>query len=375
MWTLVLLMITIASSTTHSVTAARNITDMLEILDQRKMQSSKKSRSPSQRPVFKIVVTPAPTNKPTKQPPMTCPNGTYVEKCPDGTHGPIFPSNCKKICTWYDTTNCTARCPLSGPKPPGCVNVCRSLTLLPLGCVERCCPTRKPPTKRPRFNVVDTKAPASAPTCNTNVPCNDNNKCTTDTAVCPIGTTTGECVFTPSVSCTSGFSCDPFTGLCKKNDELIPCVAVIDEDDNFGGNQQQLWNQFRTKYPSRPFCLLIPNANSFPINNTISMPPNFINDTLVTIKNGLIRDNGNVSLAYDWRTMCGLNSYTSANVPWVGLFVDDSGSMTRAEVIASINKFQQDMNKSNIQIKEVVNGNENWILPFLTTLVPNATTP
>ncbi len=47
---------------------------------------------------------------------------------------------------------------------------------------------------------------------------------------------------------------------CKSNDQLIPCVAVIDEDGAFSfPDQAAWWTEFRTQYPSMIFCLLIPN--------------------------------------------------------------------------------------------------------------------
>ena len=153
-------------------------------------------------------------------------------------------------------------------------------------------------------------------------------------------------------------------------DGVIPCIAVIDEDSNFSdcngcSDQATMWNNFRARYPNRPFCLLVVE-DGIP---SIIPPPNFQNDTNTVLQYNITRDNGNMALADDWVHLCDLDSYTSEDVPSVGLFVDDSGSMTKSEVYASYNKFFNDMAAQGIRVKEVVNTQENWILPFMTTLV------
>ena len=54
-------------------------------------------------------------------------------------------------------------------------------------------------------------------------------------------------------------------------------IAVIDEDDSFGsgGPQEEAWRTFRSSYPNRPFCLLIPNPEG-----GVSLPQNFMDDPL-----------------------------------------------------------------------------------------------
>ena len=83
-------------------------------------------------------------------------------------------------------------------------------------------------------------------------PCDDGNPCTLD--FCLNGVCRAE-----SVACGLGESCDPFTGLCKDNENLVPCVAVIDEWDN--RNYSFEWANFRARFPQRPFCLLVPNGS------------------------------------------------------------------------------------------------------------------
>jgi hypothetical protein len=167
--------------------------------------------------------------------------------------------------------------------------------------------------------------------------------------------------------CPFGTSCDPADGDCKQDDLLVPCITVIDEDDSFGNpTQEELWNEFRRLYPTRPFCLL----NPIPSYGGLSIPSNFANDDYTTTFLNIRRDNGDVALAEDWAAMCGFDYYGESHVGFVGLFVDDSGSMTKSEVMASYTLFLNKMSALGIQVKEVTNSNENWILPFLTTLAP-----
>jgi hypothetical protein len=199
--------------------------------------------------------------------------------------------------------------------------------------------------------------------------CDDGDLCTVDSIICDATTDSGwECVFTP-LSCDPGFSCDPTDGLCKADDELIPCVAVIDEDDSFGSgsgtNQEQMWSEFKSSYPDRPFCLLVPGPEG-----DVKTPENFLSDDLTDVFFNVARDYGEVSMAEDWVAKCGLDLYTSANVGWVGLFIDDSGSLEESEVAASRDLFYSKLEAQGIQTRKVVNGDENWILPFLTTLAP-----
>ena len=138
---------------------------------------------------------------------------------------------------------------------------------------------------------------------------------------------------TETMSCPAGFRCND--GECKLIDDLVPCVAVIDEDASFGhGPQQEIaWNEFRERYPHRPFCLLMqPPGN----NEKMSIPENFSNDGLITQSN-IVRDDGDVSKASDWATLCGLTKFFAAGigVDFVGLFIDDSGSLYESQVRAS----------------------------------------
>ena len=149
---------------------------------------------------------------------------------------------------------------------------------------------------------------------------------------------------------------------------MIPCIAVIDEDTEFT-TQAATWNEFRTGYPFRPFCLLDVYSTD---NQIVHVPPNFMNDSNALLVPNVTRDDGNSSLAEDWAKKCGIDSYLTSNIEFVGLFVDISGSMVFSTVEASYNKFMNDMNTSGIEVRCVHNSNENWILPFMATLVPGS---
>ena len=149
-------------------------------------------------------------------------------------------------------------------------------------------------------------------------------------------------------------------------------VGVIDEDDDFrewgwfSRTQTTLWREFRKEYPDRPYCLLVPEHK-----RGMNIPSEFLNDPKTVVHYNVKRDNGMTSNREDWVKMCGLDKYTSANVQWVGLFIDDSGSLKEHEVSKSRDLFYSELEKRGIQVRKVVNEKENWIKPFMTTLVPN----
>ena len=143
--------------------------------------------------------------------------------------------------------------------------------------------------------------------------CEDANLCTIDTPVCDEATGIWECTRTSKQCLQPNRSCDPTDGLCKPDDQLVPCVAVIDEDTEFGGDEEETWAEFRCQYPGRPFCLLVvaPGPNT---SGEVSIPDNFLSDGNVIYEFNIPRDYGDASKASDWVAKCGLDGYTSANV-------------------------------------------------------------
>jgi len=105
-------------------------------------------------------------------------------------------------------------------------------------------------------------------------------------------------------------------------------------------------------------------------------PTGFFNDTLSpdgvdrTIVSNVARDNGFEASRSDWFEICRLDRFTASAIGFIGLFVDTSGSMTLNTVRASYNFFLSRVADSNNTVANVFNGQERFITPFLTTLVP-----
>lgn len=80
------------------------------------------------------------------------------------------------------------------------------------------------------------------------------------------------------------------------------------------------------------------------------------------------RDNGDPALASDWLGSCNYTDLAVSGIDFIGLFVDESGSMTRATVQASLNKFYADLTAASLTYCSVFDGTEDWITPFDTLL-------
>lgn len=68
--------------------------------------------------------------------------------------------------------------------------------------------------------------------------------------------------------------------------------------------------------------------------------------------------------------MCDLGRFVGGAVDFVGVFVDESGSMDRGTVAASLAKFDADLLNAGLTVSQVFNPNEDWITPFTTDLAP-----
>lgn len=154
--------------------------------------------------------------------------------------------------------------------------------------------------------------------------------------------------------------------------QKIACVSVIDEavgtpfvvsKDLIDSN----WTQFRDLYPDRPFCLLRPNAvvqgSGFKLV-ALHIPQDFYDDDTAFVRK-VTRDYGNPSNTSDWFDICGMADLRASGVTAVSLFVDDSGSLKKEMVAASRAQFNQTLFDNNMKLIEVVNGNENWVLPHI----------
>ena len=79
------------------------------------------------------------------------------------------------------------------------------------------------------------------------------------------------------------------------------------------------------------------------------------------------RDNNTSALASDWYTICGLDSVPSGSK--VGLFIDNSGSMTTDTVRKSFELLLSKCQARNIELVVTENSAEDWITPFNKNLI------
>lgn len=168
--------------------------------------------------------------------------------------------------------------------------------------------------------------------------------------------------------------CDPFDGVCKPIDAVVPCIAIIDESDNFSDAIiEEKWISFREDYPDRPFCLLQPLNSA---SSTLYIPPSFLSDPRTTFAQVSRDDLGAASEIQpspsDWFNICGFAVYQGSDIDFIGKFLDTSGSMTLTTVRASNDLFDQNVSNAGLTNQDVFNTGEDWITPFVTTLVPGA---
>ena len=193
--------------------------------------------------------------------------------------------------------------------------------------------------------------------------CDDNNSCTKDTCDPVTG-----CIHTPVV-CGKNKACDRLTGTCELIESIRPCIAVIDESNTYSDNEiNARWLSFRTNFPSRPFCLLQPLNPRVSFNRLfIPTTPDFLSDprAVFAIVN---RDEANPAKASDWLGSCNFTDLAVTGIDFVSLFVDESGSMTRETIEASLNKFFADLTTASLTYCSVFDGTEDWITPFDTLL-------
>lgn len=172
------------------------------------------------------------------------------------------------------------------------------------------------------------------------------------------------------------------------------CIAILDESDPLKSTLSTDWANFRTLYPLRPYFLLQVNGNNQRLGISLNMQSSIIEDPLTRAfirsqssaypleaeaefrftaydstadaavnPNGITRDNGNVGLATDIFSLCGLNTLDPGDN--VFLFVDNSGSMTVPVIRATLNLLQTQCNSAGINISSVFNTQENYVRPFI----------
>lgn len=107
-------------------------------------------------------------------------------------------------------------------------------------------------------------------------------------------------------------------------------------------------------------------GNSY--DTILSVPTNFQIDQYkraATVEGpySVARDFSDSNKTTDWFTLANCQELVPGTL--VGLFIDRSGSMTQSTVNASYSKFYSDCAAAGIEIVEVQNPSENWILPFI----------
>jgi len=146
------------------------------------------------------------------------------------------------------------------------------------------------------------------------------------------------------------------------NDNVV-CIAVIDETSQSAAEIQKSYNEFRSKWPNRYLYLLWPKNQSFPDTLVEKLPQGWKVNTRDRGPTEVNRDNGNESKRSDWYEICNLDSVP--NNAKIGLFIDNSGSMTTNVVQASYEYLVSKLKSRNIGIITVTNKEENWIAPFI----------
>lgn len=191
------------------------------------------------------------------------------------------------------------------------------------------------------------------------LPPGDPNACTYDHRI-------------PCDPCIDGDFCDSMAGVCREGNQLVPCIAIIDEDSSIRTRAFTRWSNFRREYPHRLFCLVVPTEGCC---GTLNPPSNFMSEVAegsgrTTLVKHIARDNGNPSLATNLYEACRLNLAGGPdNVPFVGVFVDNSGSMYAEDVRATVDLLDEMLSDLGMTKRTIVNSNENWIDPFRTDLV------
>ena len=173
--------------------------------------------------------------------------------------------------------------------------------------------------------------------------------------------------------------------------EPVVCISVIDESNSnqalndYNSNEGQIasnpnfntsaeviewdWNNFRTKYPDRPFHLLQPtdsgNTNRDGIEDLLI--PVGVSTTAPTP--GLLYSEvgrGNNDTSSDWFTICGLGTYPPNTL--VSLYIDDTGSLGFNAVDGAYNKFIADCNNAGLIVVDQIIEGERWAAPHNKTL-------
>lgn len=145
--------------------------------------------------------------------------------------------------------------------------------------------------------------------------------------------------------------------------EVIACIAIIDDAENTTAESLNLtWFTFRSKYPSRSFCLLQPMPNE-PVD--LKIPAAFDVDPK-SIYSPIARDYAAGALASSWFRLCNLGVLRSQGINKIAVFIDDWNRVTARQVRASYEFFLLDITSQGISLVRAHEGaDDNWVTPFV----------
>ena len=151
-------------------------------------------------------------------------------------------------------------------------------------------------------------------------------------------------------------------GFINTPDSPPPCIAVIDEDSS--GDAYTDWNNFYELHPNRKFYLMdVPGGY-------VGVPSTSQNGVIENFRKfDVNRDNGVAAEQSDWFALAGISA--DAGYSLVSLWVDNSGSMTPANVQASLDLFLAKCSNVGLTVEQAANPasyNESYIQPFITEL-------
>jgi hypothetical protein len=161
---------------------------------------------------------------------------------------------------------------------------------------------------------------------------------------------------------TSAINTDNFGGPPRPDNTAdVTCIAVVDETDRSQSDAafDRDWSTFRSNYPRRPFWILIPPYPGL----SVYVPQGYEESNLGFGPVEVNRDRGVAANASDWFTITGCDRLKPGSK--VALSIDVSGSLTRANVQASINLFVAKCQAAGLNL--VLNSDfpkENYIAPF-----------
>ena len=153
----------------------------------------------------------------------------------------------------------------------------------------------------------------------------------------------------------------------------VPAIAVIDENDGVPLSITNTdWQNFRAKWPDRPFYVLHVSENNGTTGPWVGLSvPSGVQEGFTVIE--VNRDTGNAAWQSDWYNQVGLSTLPRGSM--VTLWIDSSGSMYESDVAASLQLFEKNCQEGDIVINRKdgefpgMYGGEAYIYPFIDNLV------